>query len=115
MNGWSAVLKRNPQTTMALQYEALKQDTFDHMKNICEFIGIDQATDDIIQRAIEASSREKMRQKLNPNEENADKSVNLKARNFKDWYSDDDKEFVNMICARYLKDDFGYDLNNWSM
>ncbi|MEM6811142.1 MAG: sulfotransferase domain-containing protein [Pseudomonadota bacterium] len=113
MNSWSYILKNHPEHTSLIRYEDLKSDTLKEMKRLCDFMNIEGATKDIIQNAIDQSSRSKMKTKLNPNEINAEKSVNLKARNFKDWYSDDDKLFVNTIFKRYLKNNYSYNLNNW--
>jgi hypothetical protein len=114
MNSWAPILKTHTDNTMFLQYEDLKKETFEQMKTICNFIEIPNVTDDIIKNAIENSDRSKMRKKLDPNEINADKSVNLKIRNFKDWYNDADKDFVNTIFTQHLKDNFGYDLTDWN-
>jgi len=114
MNSWSPILKTHPNNTTFVRYEDMKADTQTQIKLICDFIGIEGVNEKVIQNAIEGSSRSKMREKLNPNEVNADKSVNLKARNFKEWYSDDDRQFINDVFNRHLKDDYGYYLKDWN-
>ncbi|MEM9470296.1 MAG: sulfotransferase domain-containing protein [Pseudomonadota bacterium] len=113
MNSWHGVLKTHPDNTTYLRYEDLKKQTALELKKACDFIGIEGATDAIIENAIENSARDKMREKLNPNDPGADKKVNLKERNFREWYSEDDKAFLNDIFDRYLKGNYGYDLKNW--
>ncbi|MEM8833575.1 MAG: sulfotransferase domain-containing protein, partial [Pseudomonadota bacterium] len=113
MNSWHGVLKAHPDNTTYLRYEDLKKQTALELKKTCDFIGIEGTTHAIIEKAIENSARDKMREKLNPNDPGADKKVNLKERNFREWYSEDDKAFLNDIFDRYLKGNYGYDLKNW--
>lgn len=113
-NAWGALQHKPTDQYKFMTYEDIKADTPQALKNVCDFIGIEEANDEIIARAIENSSRQKMKKKLNPNEEQAEKSVNLKVRNFKDWYNDEDQKFVNNIFDKYLKYNFGYSLNDWT-
>lgn len=113
-NSWGSILAAQPNHKhyTSHTYESIKADTEDSLKQICEFIGIEGATNDIIKNAVENSSRQKMKKKLNPDEEQAEKSVNIKIRNFMDWYNEEDFDFVANIFKKHLRYDFGYDLQN---
>lgn len=113
-NAWEPILGKHEEETVLLHYEDLKKDTHLYLKKMCDFIGIKGVTDEVISNAIKNSSRKKMKTKLDPNEDQADKSVNLEVRSFKDWYSDEDKEFVHSIFTVHLKNPLGYDLQDWS-
>ncbi len=113
-NAWGALQHKPAEQYQFMTYENVKENTLEAFKSICNFIGIEGINDRIIHRAIENSSRQKMKKKLNPDEEQAEKSVNLRVRNFKDWYNDEDQKFVNDIFSKYLKYNFGYTLNDWT-
>jgi len=112
-NDWGPVLSRHPNKTNFVRYEDMKADTAAQMHRICDFIGIAGATEAVIAAAIENSSRDKMKKKLNPDEDQKEKSVNLKIRNFKEWYSPQDRQFVDDIFTKHLKYDYGYNLQDW--
>lgn len=113
-NAWGPILDKHPEHTLLMHYETLKKDTPTNLKVVCDFIGIEGVTTNIIETAIENSSRKKMKKKIDPEDVKGDKSVNLEIRSFKQWYSPKDRDFVDSIFAKHLKYDFGYDLQNWS-
>lgn len=113
-NAWGALSYKTPANYKFMTYEAIKMNPQETLKNVCNFIGIENLTDEVINRAVENSSRKKMKTKLNPNEQQAEKSVNLKIRNFKDWYNAEDRAFVDKIFTSHLKHDHGYNLQDWT-
>lgn len=112
-NSWSSVLRANSDQTLLMKYEDFKQDTHTMLKRLCDFIGVEGVTDDIIAQAIAESSKDRMKQRIDVNEDQAARTVNIGSRDFKKWYSDDEKAFVNDVFSKYLKDDFGYKLTEW--
>lgn len=113
-NAWGALQNKPRNQYKFMAYETIKNAPEETLKDICDFIGIPNVTDQIITNAVQNSSRKKMKKKLNPNEPQADKSVNLKVRNFKDWYNEEDREFCNNIFDQHLKFYFGYNLADWN-
>ena len=109
-NAWGAVYEACPTRVKILKYEELTSHSFEIMRQTCDFIGIQDASDDIIQRALDKSSRSEMRKKLDKDEFNFDKSINTKQKDFMSWYNSDDQDFFNQACQKYLKHDFGYDM-----
>ena len=107
-NGWGAVEKNAGPKVLRIRYEDLQADTPAHMRKLCDHIGLEKATDSMIESAIEKSSKKEMRKHLDPNRTQADKVVNLEKRQPEEWYSPEDKAFFEEMCARYLKYDFGY-------
>lgn len=107
-NAWGAIQDACPKRTTLVKYEDLLNNTEAELTKICTHFGIEGATPKILQNAIERSSREKMRKKLDKTEAQYERSVNVKKRDFEDWYSAEDTEFFNAACHRYLKYDFGY-------
>lgn len=107
-NGWGAVQAACPQRVTRLHYEDLMKDTKVELKKLCAYFKIEGATPEIIETAVKRSSRSEMRKKLNTAEAQYERSINIKKRNFEDWYSKDDNAYFDKICARHLKYDFGY-------
>ena len=106
-NAWGAVNAASPKTTLLIKYEDLLNDPLEGLKRICAFVGID-ASNEILEHAVNKSSKQEMRQKLDKSEAKFEKTVNLDQRNANDWFNESDETFFRQICARYLKYDFGY-------
>ncbi len=112
-NSWYPVLQSNPDHTLMVHYEDMIENTEQILSRVCQFIGLDGVTDDILKKVVEDSSRRKMKKNIDPNEAQAEKSVNIARRNFREWYNDNDRQFTDDVFSRYLKYDFGYDLKDW--
>lgn len=104
-NAWGAVINRNPEKVISIRYEDLKDNTFAAMRTVCDHIGLD-IPDDMLARAIAASTKEIMKNRTASGE--TETIVNVKKRNDLDWYNAADLEFVRETCRKYLKYDFGY-------
>jgi hypothetical protein len=113
-NAWGMVVKAHPAHIIVIKYEDLKSDTATLLRRVCDHTGLQNVTDDMIARAVSAASKDKMRQKLDTTETKFEKSVNLGQRDFKQWYSAEDRAFVEETCKRFLNCDFGYALADWS-
>ena len=93
---------------MLIQYEEIEKNTEHVLKQLCNHFGLENITSDILRTAIQRSSRQEMRQKLNASEDQYQRSVNIQKNNFEDWFSEDDNHYYHDICKRYLHYDFGY-------
>ena len=107
-NAWGAAQKANPKNNKAFKYEDLIKDTHSTLKTLCDHIGVQGVSDEILQTAIDQSSKENMRKKLDTSEDQYERSVNLKRENTDDWFCPEDHAYFKTICDRYLKFDFGY-------
>lgn len=107
-NAWGAVHKNNPERVLIVRYEDLAANTLSTLRAVRDHIGLEELSDDSLQRAIEKSSKNEMKKRIDATEDQGDKSVNLVDRDFLKWYSESDMEFLREACRRHLKYDFGY-------
>ncbi len=107
-NAWGDAQKACPEHVLAMRYEDWRRSPHEQLSRLCSYIGIKDITEDIIEYAVESSSKEKMSKKLNLNEAHAAKTVNLKERKTEDWYSEEDMHYVFQVLKKHLKYDFGY-------
>lgn len=112
-NAWGPVAAAHPGHVMMAKYEDLKNDTPGTLRRICDHAGLNDISNDVLARAVANSSKEHMRKRLDKSEDVYDKSVNLGQRDFRAWYNDEDRAFVERVCKRYLKYDFGYPIGVW--
>lgn len=112
-NGWGPVAAAHPDRVMVVKYEDMKADTGGVLRRVCAHVGIGDVAEDVVARAVEGSSRDRMREKLDTGETIYEKSVNLGTRPFRDWYGPEDRAFMNAAFARHLKCDFGYAPGDW--
>lgn len=107
MNEWGSVIDRNPGKLHILTYEDLRRDPLENLKNLCQFFGIDGATDEIISSAIEKNTKGKMAEMAtNPLVETT--IVRTGGKKAGDYFDLDNTAFFNTICRNYLTHDFGY-------
>ena len=107
-NAWGCVYKNCEKNVLLIQYEEIEKNTEHVLKQLCNHFGLENITSDILRTAIQRSSRQEMRQKLNASEDQYQRSVNIQKNNFEDWFSEDDNHYYHDICKRYLHYDFGY-------
>ncbi|MEM6781829.1 MAG: sulfotransferase domain-containing protein [Pseudomonadota bacterium] len=107
-NAWGAVAKAAPDYVMPLRYEDLKADPEQNFKAIAKQVGIEDMSDEILDTALQRSSKKEMKKRLDPSETQYERTVNIEDRQSRDWYSDEDWDYLKQICARYLHHDFGY-------
>jgi|GEM_PF-1315191 len=113
-NSWGAISNNKALTLKQVQYEEMIADPKQILADICVFIGIQGATAQILNAVIDETSRDKMKKRIDPTEAKAEKSVNLKIRNFKDWYNQEDRKFTDAVFSKHLKYNFGYNLQDWN-
>jgi hypothetical protein len=112
LNAWNRVRRWQPDHVHVVHYELLRSDTHQQLRAICDYLGMTSISDDVLQRAIAASTKENMAQRENPDKPH--KVVRQSRRDPVEWFSDDDRRFFNEVTSRYLHDPFGYDYTDWS-
>ena len=104
LNGWGAVVERQPEHVAVLKYEDLKADTRGQLARVCKHFGIEGVTPDLIEDVVAASSKSEMAIRAK-----ADSfSVRFDPRPADEWFSDEDHRFFVKVCRRHLKHTFGY-------
>ena len=106
LNGWGAVVERQPEAIAVLKYEDLRADTRGQLARVCDHFNIEGVTPDLLDEVIAAATKTEMAKRsrakatLNP--------VRTRPRPPGEWYGDDDRRFVAEVCRRNLKHTFGY-------
>ena len=106
LNAWGAVAERNPERVAVLKYEDLKADTRSELARVCNHLGIEGVTLDLLDDVVAAASKDEMAKRSNPKVNRI--VVRTDPRPADDWYSDADRRFVAEVCRRNLKYTFGY-------
>lgn len=111
-NAWGRAMKKAPENFLLVKYEDLADDTLKQLENINDFLqlGLSKVS---LEHGIEASTKEKMRQKPLKAKEKIKRPHNRTVVRVTD--ADEEEYFTagNMAyfletCDRYLKHDFGY-------
>jgi hypothetical protein len=113
LNSWGSIIQKAPSHTHLLKYENLKKDSHRNLSELLSFIGVSDITSDIIDYAIEQSDKSKMKEKLDPNQDQSDQRINTQSRDLNSWYNDEDKDFVQRTFSKFLKHNFGYNFSKW--
>ena len=106
LNGWGAVVKRNPEQAMVLRYEDLIADTPGQLARVCDHFNIEGITPELLKESVAASSKSEMSGLEKPDMEMT--VVRFDTRPPDDWYCADDRRFFAELCRRNLKYTFGY-------
>ena len=104
LNGWGAVVERQPEHVAVLKYEDLMADTRGQLARVCEHFGIEGVTPDLIDDVVAVSSKSEMAKHGKP----GSLSVRMDPRPAEEWFSVEDRRFLAEVCRRYLKHTFGY-------
>ncbi|MCZ6666198.1 MAG: sulfotransferase domain-containing protein [Gammaproteobacteria bacterium] len=106
LNRWARVHARFPHATLILKYEQLNEEPVVSIEQIFAHFGIAIAHDHI-EYAVAESSKEKMADKLNPDD--PVRNIVRDSHEAPDtWFNADDRLFFDTTLARYLRGDFGY-------
>lgn len=108
MNEWGDLLQQKPEKVSLLRYEDLQKDTVAEMLRICAFLQIPNVDEGVIRRAIEATTREKMAAKPNPEVE----TVVVRTEHKKPvaaYFTPELNRFLEETCRKYLRHSMGYD------
>ena len=107
LNGWGAVVERQPEHVAVLKYEDLQADTRGQLARVCEHFGIEGVTPDLIDDVVAVSSKSEMA-KRGGGKPGSIPAVRMDSRPAEDWFSDEDRRFFVEVCRRHLKYTFGY-------
>ncbi len=120
MNVWMDYVRKHPETTMRVSYEAMRLNPQPVMTNILRFVGL-SVDENILAETIEdcrferIQAREKAKQTDNPWLMPADASDvrTFKARGgrvgeYRDLFSDEQIERIETMLRDHLDGDFGY-------
>ena len=106
LNGWGAVIERQPEHAAVVTYEELLSDTPGQLARVCDYFNIEGVTPDLLDEVVALASKEEMAKLPNPKVNRI--VVRTDPRPSNDWYSDADRSFVAEVCRRNLKYTFGY-------
>lgn len=106
MNEWGDVIKRNPQQTLFLRYEDIKQNPSAEVFRICSFFNIKKVTEEHCARAVAATTKDKMAQKPNPDVKTT--VVRLDHKPLEEYYTPSNQAIFEGLCRQMLSHDFGY-------
>lgn len=107
MNEWGRLIEKYPDRTMALRYEDIQNDTAGSLRRATTFFGFDGITEDMIQRAVESKTKEKMAQNPNPKLTTAVFRVK-ESRPREEYFTPENDAYFRDLCRRNLLYDFGY-------
>lgn len=111
LNSWSSMLQHMPDRILVVKYENLCRNTTAEVQRMLDFLGIKYAQG-TLDFAVASSSKEIMKRK-----DTAPKDgfavVRTDRRPAMSLYTADDKAYFKGLCRKYLRDDFGYDYQNW--
>lgn len=113
-NVW-AEAKDNPKDFLLMRYEKLHEDTHRELARLLDFVGLQEQDEDLIERAVEASSFENMRKmeaskslsknRMRPKDESDPRSYKMrkgKVGGYRDQLSDDDIEYIDSVIKEHL-------------
>jgi hypothetical protein len=107
MNEWGDMLAAKPADTALVRYETLQKETVPEMLRICRFFQIPKVDAAVVERAIEATTREKMAKKPNP--EVGTVVVRTEHKKTTDeYFTPELQNFLEETCRKYLRHNFGY-------
>lgn len=107
LNRWSRVRKRFPDDTLILRYEQLLEDPVAEIRRVFAHFGI-SISDTHIVDAVDAGSRQKMANILDPNDP-VRNIIRDDPRPANSWFTADDMRFFKKTVERFLLEDYGYD------
>ena len=106
MNGWGAVVERQPEHAAVLKYEDLMADTRGQLARVCDHFRIEGITSGLLDEVVADSSKPEMAKLENPKRRR--KVVRMDSRPSEEWYSEEDRHFLAELCRRNLRHTFGY-------
>ena len=106
LNGWGAVVERQPEQVAVLKYEDLKADTRGQVAWVCDHFNIRGTTPDLLDEVVAAAAKAEMAKRLKPGKTNT--AIRMDPRPADEWYSDADRRFFAEVLRRNLKYTFGY-------
>lgn len=110
MNLWGEMVEKHSDFTLRVRYEDFQSKTFSNLKKVTQFLFHDMSiTDNVLKKAVDMASRDKMAQNQNPEVKTT--VVRKKARKTLDeYFTPENEKYLRKICRQNLKYDWGYDL-----
>jgi hypothetical protein len=105
-NTWGAVEKAYKEGCMIVRYEDLRKDWQHEFLRVWEFIGLTPISEEQLQRVRFLTSKDEMAKKPNPEVQIT--VVRQDGAQVTDHLSEDDRQFIQQQCRRYLRYDLGY-------
>ena len=110
LNAWDVVRRRMPERFHVVRYEDMQRDTKHELQKITGFLEW-QISDNLLQEAVNASSKQRMAKKENS------ASYPTIVRDRKEhpfsWYTESDRLFLTGTLSKNLHNSFGYDYSDW--
>jgi hypothetical protein len=106
LNEWGDMAQKHPEQVLVVRYEDMKADPVAEMSRVCEFLEIKGASLEHYMRAVEATTKDKMAQKPNPDVKTT--VVRLERKPASEYFSPKNQIVFDDICSRFLRHDFGY-------
>lgn len=110
---------------MVVRYEDLKTDTFGTTREVFEFVGIDDVTDELVENAVEFSSLDHMKyieehgesnikavrtnDEINTTDDDGQKINEGSTSRYDEYFNDDDMKYFQRVVEDELIHDFGYE------
>lgn len=114
LNAWHRDRQRLPEGhVLSIRYEDMKSCTLRELRRVWEFFGFPSHDDAFFEAAIEASSKDRMARREDP--QSAFRVVRQSRRHPFEWFSDEDREYFCRMTREHLRDSFGYDYSDWSV
>ena len=110
-NMWGAIESRVPGSLLVIRYEDLRKAPLEELQRINQYWKL-ELDDPTLERAIAASSKDKMALKKDPDTPFGVNVVRSDGKPWKDWFNRENANLVNNLCDAFLKYDHGYDYSS---
>lgn len=112
LNAWDREIRRLPaEQTLVVHYERLQQDPLSELLRLWRFFGLPDDDESVLSRAVAASTKDRMSRKEAPSERAG--VIRKSSRHPFEWFSAADRAYLEQVCAALLRNDFGYDYQQW--
>lgn len=112
LNAWDRERRRlPPDQVIVMRYEEIQSNPSEELQRLWTFLALPDAPAAVFTRAVMVSTKERMAAK-----EAQDKSARVIRRSTRhpfEWFTDDDRAYLERVCAAYLSNPFGYDYSRW--
>ena len=106
MNRWGDAIRMLSGEVISVKYEDVRADPAPSILAILNHFGLG-ISNDIIERAVAASSKDAMEQKIDP--DHPERILRKEEARIEDYFWGDDLDFFHTTLRKNLRHDFGYD------
>ena len=107
-NKWGKLVERFPENTLLIRYEDIKSSPLHELQRVNQYWNLD-LSEELLNYAIEESSKEKMARKKDPDTPFGVTVVREDKTPFMERFEPSQLDYFNKTCDAFLKYDFGYD------